>query len=400
MTATVDVETLILAHPNADFDAFAGMLAAQLLYPGARICLHGGVNRNVREFYNLHADQIPTVEPSVLDRDRVRRVVLVEVTEPERLGELAELTRARRCRGDRVRPPRRCASSSTATALVGDDGSVVTGMLRLLLEREARITPMHATAFALGIHEDTGSLTYTSTTPRDIEALAACVRLGANQEQLGRYLRSPLVARAARPAAQAGGRTRGARGRGPARRGRRGARRPLRRGRVVARLARRRHRSTGMRSSCASRWRDACSWSRARRTSALSVDEALEALGGGGHAQAASALVRDSDPDAALERVLAEIGARGPGAAARAAGDVPAGPRGRERRPHRGDARRVPAPRPERDPGVRERPPHRGGLARGPRPRGAPRPQPCARQGRDEQRRRRDRRRRDARGAA
>ena len=43
------------------------------------------------------------------------------------------------------------------------------------------------------------------------------------------------------------------------------------------------------------------------RTSALSVDEALAALGGGGHAQAASALVRDSDPDAALERVLGEI---------------------------------------------------------------------------------------------
>ena len=65
-------------------------------------------------------------------------------------------------------------------------------MLRLLLERGARISPMHATAFALGIHEDTGSLTYSSTTHRDVEALAACVRLGANQEQLARYLRSPL----------------------------------------------------------------------------------------------------------------------------------------------------------------------------------------------------------------
>ena len=60
---------------------------------------------------------------------------------------------------------------------------------------------MHATAFALGIHEDTGSLTYSSTTHRDVEALAACVRLGANQEQLARYLRGPLQPRAARAAA-------------------------------------------------------------------------------------------------------------------------------------------------------------------------------------------------------
>ena len=91
MSATIAVETLVVSHPNADFDAFAGMLAAQLLYPGARICLHGGVNRNVREFYNLHADEIPAVEPSGLDRDSVRRLVSVEVADPERLGELAEL---------------------------------------------------------------------------------------------------------------------------------------------------------------------------------------------------------------------------------------------------------------------------------------------------------------------
>ena len=93
MTATVPVHTLILAHANVDFDAFAGMLAAQLLYPGARVCLHGGVNRNVREFYNLHADQIPSVEPSAVDRDSVRRVVLVEVTNADRLGDFAPLSR-------------------------------------------------------------------------------------------------------------------------------------------------------------------------------------------------------------------------------------------------------------------------------------------------------------------
>ena len=51
---------------------------------------------------------------------------------------------------------------------------------------------MQATAFALGIHEDTGSLTYSSTTHRDVEALAACLRAGANQELLARYLRGPL----------------------------------------------------------------------------------------------------------------------------------------------------------------------------------------------------------------
>ena len=79
-----------------------------------------------------------------------------------------------------------------ATSFIAADGSLVTNMLKLLLERGIQITPMQATAFALGIHEDTGSLTYASTTHRDIEALAACVRAGANQELLARYLRGPL----------------------------------------------------------------------------------------------------------------------------------------------------------------------------------------------------------------
>src|SRR6266480_2734861 len=198
MTATVPVQTLILSHANVDFDAFAGMLAAQLLYPSGRVCLHGGVNRNVREFYNLHADQIPSVEPSAVDRDSVRRLVLVEVTSSERLGEFAPLSRR-----DGVElvafdhhhdlsENLSKAGLEDGTALVGSDGSVITAMLKVLLERGIEISPMHATAFALGIHEDTGSLTYTSTTYRDIEALAACVRLGANQELLGRYLRGPL----------------------------------------------------------------------------------------------------------------------------------------------------------------------------------------------------------------
>src|SRR5436309_9487610 len=173
MTAKLPVETLILSHANTDFDAFAGMVAAQLLYPGARICFHGGVNRNVREFYNLHAEQIPNVEPSAVERESVQRLVLVEVSDPGRLGEFADL--AERPEVELVVFDHHGPSQfERATTFIASDGSLVTNMLRLLLERGIQITPMQATAFALGIHEDTGSLTYSSTSQRDIEALAAC----------------------------------------------------------------------------------------------------------------------------------------------------------------------------------------------------------------------------------
>ena len=66
-------------------------------------------------------------------------------------------------------------------------------MLLLLREREVEIPRLAATIFALGIHEDTGSLTYPRTTIRDAEMLAAAMRLGASQALIERYLHSALT---------------------------------------------------------------------------------------------------------------------------------------------------------------------------------------------------------------
>jgi tRNA nucleotidyltransferase (CCA-adding enzyme) len=305
VTAKLPVDTLILSHPNTDFDAFAGMLAAQLLYPGAQVCLYGGANRNVREFYNLHAEQIPNVDPSALDRDSVRTVILVEVSDPDRLGELAELVH--RPDVDVVAFDHHGEPSfEGATTFVARDGSLVTSMLKLLLERGIQITPMQATAFALGIHEDTGSLTYSSTTERDAEALAACMRAGSNQELLARYLRGPLQ---------------------PAQRellrrlDEQRAEREVAGLRLITVAARADSYIEDV-SALVARVGDVADWDALllavsmegrvlligrSRTPALAIDEALSALGGGGHAQAASAIVRDDDPSAVLERALAEV---------------------------------------------------------------------------------------------
>jgi len=72
------------------------------------------------------------------------------------------------------------------------DGALTTTLDGILAQRELQPTALEATAFALGIHEDTGSLTYPSTTQRDIDALAWCARHGARQELIGAYLHVPL----------------------------------------------------------------------------------------------------------------------------------------------------------------------------------------------------------------
>src|SRR2546429_7913096 len=73
-------ETVIATHGNTDFDAFAAMLAARLLYPGSVVALAGALNRNVREFARLHADELGAVDASRLDLRAIRRLIVVETS--------------------------------------------------------------------------------------------------------------------------------------------------------------------------------------------------------------------------------------------------------------------------------------------------------------------------------
>jgi tRNA nucleotidyltransferase (CCA-adding enzyme) len=190
-------ETVIATHTNADFDAFASLLAVRRLYEaeGAVAALPGSLARNVREFYRLHADELDMSEAARLDLDAVERLVVVETVHASRLGELEAVALDPRVEkvvfdhhGDElpdwVTPER---------AVLSEDAALTTTLVGILAERELAVTPLEATVFALGIHEDTGSLTYAATTRRDADALAWCLHHGARQEEVSRYLHTTLA---------------------------------------------------------------------------------------------------------------------------------------------------------------------------------------------------------------
>jgi tRNA nucleotidyltransferase (CCA-adding enzyme) len=191
----VKAPTVIATHANTDFDAFAAMLAARRLYDDAVVAVPGTLNRNVREFFRLHADELDAVEASRIEIEAVRRLIVVETTSASRLGELEQIARDPDVETvvfdhhggdlpDWVKPE---------NAVISQDGALTTTLVGVLAEREIAVTPLEATAFALGIHEDTGSLTYPTATQRDADALAWCLRHGARQDLLARFLHTPLT---------------------------------------------------------------------------------------------------------------------------------------------------------------------------------------------------------------
>lgn len=310
-SADIKISSIITTHQNVDFDAFAATVGASRLYPDARIVFSGSLNRNVREFASLHGGELPIVSYRALDLDAVRRMIVVDTAECGRLAELGDLCGREEVEvvvfdhhtsDSSVKPP----FVRGENWVVSGDGAQSTSMVHILLERDLPVSPLEATIFALGIHEDTGSLTYPRTTARDAEMLAACMRLGASQALIERYLHNPLTAEQRHVLLQVIDEVRVERIRGQdvhvvA----------LRVDGYVDGLSVIAHKVMDL-LNCEILLQVVAMEERifvTARSRAGSFDVAalLRTVGGGGHAQAASAVLREHDPDEVVRRLLAAL---------------------------------------------------------------------------------------------
>ena len=181
--------TVVTGHANPDFDAYAATVAATKLFPGARGVFLGTQNTNVREFHNLHEDLLPFVDLKGLDLSQVERVVMVDTRDPGRIGPLKEVAERE---GVEVvvfdhHPPMSgdIEGAEEHSRMVGSSTSLLVHEIR---DRGIPLTALEASLFLLGIHEDTGSLTYPGATAYDAEAVSFLMGSGADMEVVNQYL--------------------------------------------------------------------------------------------------------------------------------------------------------------------------------------------------------------------
>ncbi len=184
---------VILTHEHADMDALASLLGAALLYPSAIPVLPRLMNRNVREFASLHRNHLPFVPPDELPRGvRLRKVILVDtraLNAPRALAPdcAVQVIDHHTAPPDEVVPDNWQITSEPT-------GANATLLVERIAAAHVELTAVHATLLALGIHEDTGSLTYGGTTHRDAAALSWLLEPahGVNMDVLNRFLHHPL----------------------------------------------------------------------------------------------------------------------------------------------------------------------------------------------------------------
>lgn len=180
----------ILTHENADLDALASLAAAKKLYPNAVALLPRRLNRNVRDFLTLYGEPFEFVPQEQAPRRRFKSVLLVDTqTLPSARG----LTDAPQVHILDHHPLAHPLDART-TYSGGETGATTTLLVETLREKNLPLSRLEATLLALGIYEDTGSLTYVDTTPRDLQAVAYLVEHGASFDLLGEFLHQPLAA--------------------------------------------------------------------------------------------------------------------------------------------------------------------------------------------------------------
>ena len=187
---------LITTHLNADFDGLASMVAARKLYPGALLVFPGGTQESVRKFLADHDLGICRLKDVALEH--VHRLILVDVQEPERIGPLKVLSSRKDLdvhifdhhgNGEGVETS---AWASKTQRHIEPVGATATLLIERLQSQQVVLTAAEATVLAMGLYEETGSLAYPTTTPRDLEAAAFVLRAGADLNRVAETLQHPL----------------------------------------------------------------------------------------------------------------------------------------------------------------------------------------------------------------
>ncbi len=190
-TAHMDV---ITTHINADFDGLAAMIAAKKIYPEAELVFAGSQEKNVRDFLAQEFSNIYEFKKvKHIDMQAVTRLIVVDTRHPHRIGRLKE------CLDNPGlelhlydHHPDNPTDMRGTVEFIEPVGSTTTIFGKIFQERGIEITGKEATLMALGIYEDTGCFLHSTTTAEDMETAARLLQLQANLDVVTQFVSHDL----------------------------------------------------------------------------------------------------------------------------------------------------------------------------------------------------------------
>lgn len=172
MKHKIQAPTLITAHSNADFDCLSSMVAAKLLYPDAALIYPGSQEQGLRDFfiqsttYLFNFYSYRDIEPQ-----SVQTLVVCDTRQKSRLAHIKPLLEQKELQIHLYdHHPDSEEDLQANLKVVKPWGSTVAILIDILQQKNISPDQDQATLMGLGLYEDTGCFTFSSTTEHDLAA--------------------------------------------------------------------------------------------------------------------------------------------------------------------------------------------------------------------------------------
>ena len=186
---------VITTHVNADFDCLGAMIAAKKLYPEAHMVFSGSQEKSMRDFFLKSTGYVLNFTRfKDLDLSQITRLILVDCQHASRIGRFAEIL-DKPCLELHIfdHHPETTGQLTPTGGEIRPCGSSTTILVSRLRHQGITVSGLEATLMMLGIYEDTGNLTFPTTTVEDYHAAAWLLEQGANLNTVADFVTQELT---------------------------------------------------------------------------------------------------------------------------------------------------------------------------------------------------------------
>ncbi|MGM0507594.1 MAG: CBS domain-containing protein [Fusobacteriota bacterium] len=188
---------IITSHIHLDLDGLASMILAKKLHPNAKLVFSGNVNKNVRTFANLYQDYLKILRGREIDIKDISKMILTDTANISRIGKFKKYFENENYNvvayDHHIKDKENLKGENIILEEYGSATTVL--LMELMKQKKLKLKDYEATLCMMGIYEDTGSLSYITTTPEDIDMAAYLLRNRADLEQVNKYITHPLQKR-------------------------------------------------------------------------------------------------------------------------------------------------------------------------------------------------------------
>ncbi len=182
---------IITTHKQTDFDGLASIIAATCLYPGSVGVVPKDVGTNVSRLLSTHKTAFNLILPHEVDHDQVHRLIVVDTCRWQRLDRMNKLRDRRDLEIHLWDHHMHECDIEAHWSCREHIGATVTLLIREMKKRRMELNPLFSTVLLIGLYEDTGHLSYPSTTPEDAYAAAYLLENGADLNVASFFLNPP-----------------------------------------------------------------------------------------------------------------------------------------------------------------------------------------------------------------